>query len=73
MLHQQPNISVLCRIGCSLKQNQFLCLETSFCLAPSQAFSSLRKCYDSNFYIHIKVYQKMFMSIILLFMDDVIP
>ena len=33
-----------CKFAFSLKQNQILCLETSFCLAPNQAFSSLRKC-----------------------------
>ena len=62
-----------CRVSFSLKQNHFLCLETSFHLAPSQAFSSLRKCWDSYFYVHIKVYQKIFVSIILFLMDDVIP
>ena len=35
---------ISCRICFSLEQNQILCLETSFYLAPSQAFSSLRKC-----------------------------
>ena len=59
------NASSSCMVSFSLKQNHFLCLETSFHLAPSQAFSSLRKCSDSYFYIHIKVYQKIFVSIIL--------
>ena len=36
------DITNTCMFGFSLKENQILCLETSFCLAPSQAFSSLR-------------------------------
>ena len=42
--NDHTNKDVVCRIDISLKQNQFWCLETSFRLGPSQAFSSLRKC-----------------------------